>query len=473
MSNSTVNDTLNPIWIVYTSVNAVACTISFLAILSYRSQQLVARDVFNCLLFIEGICLSFPLFVQSIVNIKIHQISSTACNLQAFLITSSILTIFYTTVLISWNFQRTILLRKQFPLIYTYAVSGCQFVFSQISVAVLGNFSDIIITPSGSYCFYHMTSPVIIGWLFPTFIISLILISYWYNKIYREIKSSEAKVKASLPAMSSSPRNHPSSPRNSVTAGSNGFIRERVVSHVKRVIVRKQFIHFVALFLVCWIPISINIFYTLDILLILSASVHSILAPIVYLYLPNPKRKGCFLKKNVDQKFRVGSLSKLKADQIKRVTTPRMNFPNRIELAEIGSATRQKLQITIHNVPAPVIAIERAQISPIPQESSSVASPSEGKQIATSPSDAVSVQAPSNPHDSRFAIDTSLPLRHGYLTPPSSDASRYGRKSKVATRFKDLKSSHSLSDAHKKNIPNRVPTPCSELKLESRIDPDG
>jgi hypothetical protein len=187
-----------PLWIFYILINLPAGFINLLLIyiLNFsKYKKLNAVSVSIAGLSSGNALLSLSFSVQCLINLfsfsTTYQSGHYACNIQAVFIVSSILIqCFCLTLSASCSYL---------DIVHGYKISvlvARLWIFINLCASIFGTwivgiFSTIKLMPSGDYCLYDFTSPVITKFFIPLMFASLVIIVYCYLSIYREVKKSE------------------------------------------------------------------------------------------------------------------------------------------------------------------------------------------------------------------------------------------------------------------------------------------
>lgn len=242
------------LWSFYTVANltgSLACAIPLIMI--YQSAKKTAGDIYFGLLCIACILMSTPCGIQCGINLfsgtGVFQYGTYACNLEAYFHVSSIILQFHSTALISWNFYNVVVLQKHVTTRKACIISAVSFSIAGIGTAILGHFSENYLMPSGVYCFYQFTSPVMAYWFVPTLVICAGLICYWYFKIWQEVRKTENNAEKTFGPISSPIKK----PREQ-----NNFVVQNNAAKQNQIDIAKQFFLFVLALLVGWFPAPIG-----------------------------------------------------------------------------------------------------------------------------------------------------------------------------------------------------------------------
>lgn len=407
----------NGLWGFYSSTNllgAIACFIPIYMI--YQKRTKTAGDIFVCQLCIGCIMMSIPCGIQCAVNLfsfkGVFQGGKIACQLEGFFHVSAIWMQFVATGLIAWNFHNVILNRRIISLKKAFIISLTVFIFAEVSIAVLGHYSELLMMPSGAYCFYEFDSPVML-FLIGTLLICTCLIIYWYRRIYKEVKSTETKVR----------------PKHTSQEETN---RENQMT------VALVFTLYIAILFFGWFPALIGTIYELvtgsmseylDTLVGVDGSLHSLAIPIVYLLSNQPlkdilARYPCFARCFPRQKSR-SSEEKLSSGN-KRIVSKQIDFSKTCQMGRHSrnasrqvriDSTPEHLHIVIHsvpNIPRGSITILSSPFTPSPDSSPIESSGDDKKYLLetrfknlTSSTDIRSLNLPGQPDRSTTSTEES------------------------------------------------------------------
>jgi hypothetical protein len=183
----------NGLWANYSITNYAGSLLSLYLLCEIaRSRNCKIGEIFIGGLLFGCITMSIPCATQCLLNWVADENRFTygvmACNIEAYFHVSAICFQFFSVALIAWSYHNTIIssFTKQIQITRKQAlfILFVCLVLSYIITYIIGLYSNIILLPTGTYCFYAFTSPVMLYWFDPMLCIATFQIMYWYRKIY-------------------------------------------------------------------------------------------------------------------------------------------------------------------------------------------------------------------------------------------------------------------------------------------------
>jgi len=199
----------NGLWGYYSITNyigATMCGILWLSIVSSRNKKKTE-------IYIAGLCfgcitMSTSCATQCIINWISNQnrfeYGTPACTSEAYFHVSSIIYQFINEGLIAASYYNSIWNRinppvqKKDSMMNTYIICSVSFIVSYLGTCLIGIKSEIILLDAGAYCFFSFTSPVMLLWLDPILVITVLCIIYKYRKIFKLAKESSNNSRTSI-----------------------------------------------------------------------------------------------------------------------------------------------------------------------------------------------------------------------------------------------------------------------------------
>ncbi len=196
---NTTNYELNPwdigtlnkqaIWSYYSFGNYIGTVLCVILIISFMRHQnkspgeiLIGGLLSGCALM--SVTCASQCFLNLISGTNSFQYGEWACKLEAFFHVSSIMVQFFCVALIAWRNHRIVAHSKDIsPKTAFGMVAGVWFI-SEVGTFSLGLISPIYLMPTGAYCFYQFSSPVMLYWFCPVMVIALLFVCFFYYQIF-------------------------------------------------------------------------------------------------------------------------------------------------------------------------------------------------------------------------------------------------------------------------------------------------
>ena len=251
----------------YVVINYLGVILNFILIRNIlKASTKTSREIFviglsSACLFLSASCATQCLFNYISPDYS-YQFGDIGCFVEAYLHVSFIMVQFFSIVMISWSSYEAVIYRKGISLLRAIVCLVFIWLVSSIGTYIIGHYSDVILVPSGVYCFYDFDSPILYAWLTPIMLISLFLTVFFYFRVFNFTKLTIQITSAN-------------------TRGSHVVTRK----------VRLRSLMFVVGYFLGWFPVVIVCFYSLhygavtpglDTFLAISGSLHSIWQPLIY-----------------------------------------------------------------------------------------------------------------------------------------------------------------------------------------------
>lgn len=276
------------LWATYTTLNYLG---SFLCLLVLRSlwvlrERTRPHDVFMACLLLGCLLMGLPCATQCFIN-RVNdenrfEFGWTACWWEAYFHLAAIQMQFFGVALVAGHHYFSVVWRKSLSVSWAILISLSVFVCCAGGTYAMGTISEVVLMPAGAYCFYTFTSPLIKFWFTPGMLLALVLVCFFYARIFCFVAETDKKV-APMQQQQPSPSSF-ARPTADTRPGSAQTVPKRVV-FAKRTVV------YVLVFLAGWGPAVVACIYTvwtgeltqeLDITLAMFGSLHTVAVPLVY-----------------------------------------------------------------------------------------------------------------------------------------------------------------------------------------------
>ncbi len=193
------------LWGLSLSLNYIGGIIGLIAIYGiWRSYEKNSNDIFISSYCLGCVVLSISCAIQCQTNLLEEQNRFMGgdywCTVQALIHVSAIAVQFLSVSAVALRLYLLIMHRAVIKNIKAIQACIIFWVIGTGYTIAIGTRSDAVLMPSGTYCFYNFTSPVIMTWLLPLLCISISCVTYCYIKILlvnnRSIKESNKNVDA-------------------------------------------------------------------------------------------------------------------------------------------------------------------------------------------------------------------------------------------------------------------------------------
>ncbi len=187
----------NILWIVYVSINYLGMFMCMgLLWQLIRKESHAESNVLTVGLLIGCSIMSCTCATQCLLNMisaRYDLTNTIACEIEAYLHCCAIVMQFLSVLAIGYRGYHYITHNGAklpvSPIWIVIANCGIAIVISLI----IGGISSANIVPSGAYCFYRFASPVIVYWFVPVMILALIAITIWQVLIFARLSGERRK----------------------------------------------------------------------------------------------------------------------------------------------------------------------------------------------------------------------------------------------------------------------------------------
>ena len=336
----------------YVVVNYLGVIINGILIWSIlRARDKSSRDIFIVGLASGCLIMSMPCATQCLFNYissdHSYQYGDLACYFEAYFHVTAIIVQFISIMLIAWNSYDNVINNKTIPV-----PTAAMILFIVWSVTAFGTiltswYSNLILMPDGAYCFFDFKSVTIIYFFVPTMLITLILMIYFYLRIYLIANKSNTIIRIN----------------NIETNNAN----------ISRKVALRSLI-FVVTYFIGWFPAIIACIYdilygylpeSLDISLAIAGSLNSIWQPVAYgIFNRNLQKFIVYCCPKCGKYFNLESVKLRGKETVVTAETPMPRTPKHSRLNSTGATIQMNDDKKLHISSDQVVDLTYQQHSP-------------------------------------------------------------------------------------------------------------